>query len=96
MGGLDAYRLRYVDDGDGPDDLSVGVSDAFSARLGAKKKRQRKKRFKEPRDVVEYKLVQVDGIASIRCSAPEGEGKRHARVFEQVRAAFVLDATRRW
>ena len=93
MGGLDAYMLRYVDDGKAPPEVSVTFS---RGSVHVTKKRKKKRRFKGPRDVVEYKLVQIDGVVSIKCSAPKGEGRKHREVFEQVRAGFVLDPTRRW
>ena len=61
-----------------------------------KKKKKKEKRFDGPRDVHEYKMVQIDGVASIRCSTPKGKRKKYQKVFEQVRASFVLDPTRRW
>ena len=95
LGGLDAFMVRYTDDGEDPDKFSIDISDDGEVTVTTTKKKK-KKRFKGPRDVHEYKLVQIDGVASIRCSTPEGDRSKHQKVFEEVRASFVLDPTRRW
>ena len=88
-------------DPDGEDSGGVSVSRSgravvVSKNKKKKKKEEKKKRFNGPRDVHEYKMVQIDGVVSIRCSTPKGERKKYQEVFEQVRASFVLDLTRRW
>jgi hypothetical protein len=98
LGGLDAFMLRYTDDGEDSNGVSVRLSNGSVVVVSKtkKKKKKKEKRFDGPRDVHEYKMVQIDGVASIRCSAPKGERKKYQKMFEQVRASFVLDLTRRW
>lgn len=100
MGGLDAYMLRYIEDGeleDGPlAGFSVDLSGGTIEITRKKKEEKKERRFEGPREVLEYKLVQIDGVASIRCSASKGALKKHQKAFEKIRASFVLDPTRRW
>ncbi len=97
LGGLDAFMVRYTDDGKDPlGGVSIELSGGSVVVIKKKKKKKKEKRFDGLRDVHEYKMVQIDGVASIRCSTPKGERKKYQKMFEQVRASFVLDLTRRW
>ena len=81
MGGLPAYRLRYTQGG---------------ARVKRSKSEKERRRRSVGKDVVEYVLVQIDGVAMIRCFAKLGESRERKDAFETVRESFTLDNTRRW
>jgi hypothetical protein len=89
VAGLDGYKLTYVDD-------NKGVDLAIIIEGGIPIIEEKKTRERGPEDVTEYKLIQIDGVLTIRCAAPEGKGKSHARDFEAIKDSLTLTLTRRW
>ena len=55
-----------------------------------------KKKDNTPRVVTEYKLIQRDGVVTIKCLAVKGKSKRFKDDFEAIRESFALTLTRRW
>ncbi len=93
ISGLPATELRYVHDGkeQGPSTRVVFVDGKI------KQIKRPKKKSRGPREVTEYVLVQIDGVAVIECSAAQGEGRKFREHYDGVRASFTLDnSTRRW
>ncbi len=78
--------------------LAEGDSDSKpKKRKKRKKKRTKKKNYVEvEQEFVDYFLVQLDGVAVIRCLANPGETKKFRDDFEAVKDSFALDTTRRW
>jgi hypothetical protein len=51
---------------------------------------------REERTVVEYRLIQTDGVVTLYCSATPADLPRLAEIFDQVGGYFTLTFTRRW
>ncbi|MEM7235048.1 MAG: DUF1570 domain-containing protein, partial [Planctomycetota bacterium] len=90
ISGLPGYRLMYRDTGKRPASFDVEIKN------GRPVFREKKAKKQEPRDIVKFMLVQVDGIASIECSVPKGKLKEYRDVFEKMNENFSIALTRRW
>ena len=94
MAGLPAYRLTYVDEGN--------LLDGFSIEFDSNGKPifpdpdELRKRKPEPRDVMKFMLIQVDGVASIECSTKKGEIGDYEDAFSKMNEHFSIMLTRRW
>jgi hypothetical protein len=104
VSGLGGYKLTYAAPSRKGADLVPGP-EVDPARQGsapppakAKEKKAGEKAGEKAdwRDVVEFKLIQIDGVVTIVCSAPKGEGPRFAGVFGRMNDNLTLTFTRRW
>jgi hypothetical protein len=104
VSGLGGYKLTYSAPSRKAADFVPGpeIDPARQGTAPAAPRPVTKAKGKEPddkadwRDVVEFKLIQVDGVVTIVCSAPRGEGPRFAGVFGRMNDNFTLTFTRRW
>ena len=95
ISGLDGYKLGYVSPSRKAADFTPAVermAPATSPDPGKEKETAKTAQY----DVVEFKLIQVDGLVTIVCSAPAGQGAVHASVFDKMNENFALTFTRRW
>jgi hypothetical protein len=104
VSGLNGYKLTYAAPSrkaaefvPGPDiDPIQRGGGPPPSRPRTKSKGEKGDEKEEWRDVVEFKLIQIDGVVTILCSAPKGEGPRFAGLFGRMNDNFTLTFTRRW
>jgi hypothetical protein len=104
VSGLNGYKLTYsapsrraVEFMPGPElDPARRGGGPPPSRPDAKGKEKKEDKKADWRDIVEFKLIQIDGVVTIICSAPKGEGARFADVFGKMNDNFTLTFTRRW
>ena len=97
IAGLDGFKLEYVDLGkeESGESVSIRIENGKPV-IDRQERKAKEKARKGPRDTVEYLLVQIDGVVSIKCSARKGEGAQLTREFEALKDSFTLMLTRRW
>ena len=104
VSGLNGYKLTYsapsrraVEFVPGPElDPARRGGGPPPSRPDAKGKEKKEDEKADWRDIVEFKLIQIDGVVTILCSAPKGEGAQFADVFDKMNDNFTLTFTRRW
>jgi len=104
VSGLNGYKLTYsapsrraVEFMPGPElDPARRGGGPPPSRPDAKGKEKKEDKKADWRDIVEFKLIQIDGVVTIFCSALKGEGARFVDVFGKMNDNFTLTFTRRW
>jgi hypothetical protein len=92
ISGLDGFKLGYVS----PSRKAADFAPDRMPTQGPGAAAPAKEKAKAEYDVVEFKLIQVDGLVTIVCSAPAGRGPAFAPVFDRMNENFALTFTRRW
>ena len=97
ISGLDGFKLGYVSPSRKAADFTpAGERMPLSVIAAGGKEKEKAKGKGAEYDVVEFKLIQVDGLVTIVCSAPAGRGVAFAPVFDRMNENFALTFTRRW
>jgi hypothetical protein len=94
-GNLDWYKLSYVDTGKRLGAIAIELDDDGGI-IVVNTGEPDKAKEKQPRDVIKFMLIQIDGVASIECSVPKGEMDRFRSTFEKLNENFSLLFSRRW
>ena len=96
ISGLDGYKLGYVGPSRKAADFTPVGDRMLQPATGPASGKEKEKAKAAEYDVVEFKLIQIDGLVTIVCSAPAGQGAAHASVFDKMNENFALTFTRRW
>ena len=94
ISGIDGFKLGYVGPSRRAIDFGPIGERAPTATDPAAPGKEKAKAVEY--DIVEFKLIQIDGLVTIICSAPAGQGANRASVFDKMNENFALTFTRRW
>ncbi len=109
IGGLGGYKVSYTDTGERPLGWSLvreggrivvrgggdEDEDEDEDRNGKDSGREKEPK-KQPREVLRFMLVQIDGVATIECSTPKGRMADFEEVFSSLNENLNLILIRRW
>lgn len=105
IGGLDGYKLTYTDSKKKSSfqrQLELIRKGAGGVNLpggndpGKKKPGEDEKKKETPKEVVKFMLIQIDGVASIKCTVEKAELEQFKELFDSINNNFSLILSRRW
>jgi hypothetical protein len=97
ISGLKGFKLHYTDDhGESLELSDLGALAKLKQARGLTEEKKEPKVTRGVREVVNFLLIQEDGVISIECSAKPGEAKQFDDVFNKMNEKFTLSFTRRW